>query len=158
MGQRYVSKAPKSTFCLISMMIPSFLPENTAVTVSPYVLQRSPQYFSPKPDSFWPDRWLRSSEECESAPDVKEPFIHNTAAFIPFSYGPANCVGKPLAMLEMRVVVALLIQRFDMRLADGYDPSRWEKELKDTFVFETGELPVFISARNSLIEIFSSVN
>ena len=80
---------------------------------------------------------------------VLEPFVHDTSAFIPFSTGPANCVGKPLAMLEMRMVVALLMQKFDMRFADGYDPSRWEEELKDMFIIETGELPVILSCRNS---------
>lgn len=79
----------------------------------------------------------------------KEAFIHNTAAFIPFSYGPANCVGRPLAMLEMRIIVALLIQKFNMRLAGRYDPARWEKELRDVFIFETGELPVILTPRAS---------
>ena len=51
-------------------------------------------------------------------------------------------------MLEMRVVVALLVQKFDMRLADGYDPLTWEKNLKDVFVFATGKLPVKIASRS----------
>ena len=52
-------------------------------------------------------------------------------------------------MLEMRMVVALLMQRFDMRFADDYNPSRWEEDLRDVFIFETGELPVILSCRDS---------
>ena len=33
-------------------------------------------------------------------------------AFLPFSLGPRNCVGRPLALLEMRVVLIKLLQRF----------------------------------------------
>ena len=125
--------------------LPRWLPEKTAVTMSPYVLHRDSRYFSPNPNAFWPDRWLQGSQGSKSK--TGEPFVCDTAAFIPFSYGPANCVGKPLAMLEMRIVVALLIQRFDMRFADGYDASRWEKELGDFFVMVTGDLPVILSPR-----------
>ena len=76
-----------------------------------------------------------------------EPLVHNPAAFIPFSWGPANCAGKALAILEMRIVVALLMQKFEMRLADGYDTSLWDKQLRDFFVFETGELPIVLTPR-----------
>ena len=82
-----------------------------------YSLQRDPRSFSPLPDTFWPDRWLPSSRSqphhsaklASSAAD--KPRIHNTAAFMPFSQGHANCAGKNLALAEMRVVLALLMQR-----------------------------------------------
>ena len=50
-------------------------------------------------------------------------------------------------MLEMRMVVALLMQRFDMHLAADYEPSRWEEELKEMFILETGSLPVVFACR-----------
>ncbi|KAL0070487.1 hypothetical protein AAF712_002319 [Marasmius tenuissimus] len=45
-------------------------------------------------------------------------------AFIPFSYGPANCVGKNLAKLEMMMVLTMLLQKFDFEFAQGFD---WEE-------------------------------
>ncbi|EJD04675.1 uncharacterized protein FOMMEDRAFT_153745 [Fomitiporia mediterranea MF3/22] len=42
-----------------------------------------------------------------------------SAAFIPFSYSPANCAGRALAMAELRMVVALLVQCFDMHLEES---------------------------------------
>ena len=47
----------------------------------------------------------------------------------------------------MRVVIALLMQRFDMGFASGYDPGRWEREIQDVFVVKLGELPVTLRLR-----------
>lgn len=74
-------------------------------------------------------------------------FVTNPAAFIPFSMGPANCVGKNLAWLEMRMVVATLVQKFDMRFAKGYEPHKWDEELKEFMAMQVGELPVIIQSR-----------
>ncbi|TFY51901.1 hypothetical protein EVJ58_g10318 [Rhodofomes roseus] len=82
-----------------------FIPEGTAVTVPPYAMHRSPRYFSPDPDKFMPERWL-----ADSATNVD--MVTDRSAFIPFSMGSAGCVGKPLALVEMRVVLALLVQTF----------------------------------------------
>ncbi len=85
----------------------------------------------------------QSAEEKES--DVK--YSTNADAFIPFAGGFANCVGKNLAIVEMRMVVTLLMQKFDMRFAEGYDSRKWEENLEDWFVIKTGELPVVLSSK-----------
>lgn len=102
-----------------------------------YALFRSSSYFSPAPDVFWPDRWLQLDKST----------ITDRAAFIPFSYSPANCAGRALALAEMRVVVALLIQRFDMSLVDGWDKREWEEHLEDFLVLCNGGLPVSLRIR-----------
>jgi cytochrome P450 len=102
-------------------------------------MHRDPRYFSPDPDRFMPERWLAADDDTT--------FIVNQDAFIPFSTGPANCIGKNLAMLEMRMVLAYVMRAFKISFAEGYDPARWEPELRDHFVFDKGSLPVVISAR-----------
>ncbi|KAJ6588103.1 cytochrome P450 [Mycena capillaripes] len=116
------------------------IPEGTAVVVSPYAMHHDPRYFYPSPENFVPDRWLAHEDDPR--------FITNEDAFIPFSTGPANCVGKTLAMLEIRMVVAYVIQAYEMRFADGYDKHRWEADLKDYFVMQKGSLPIILTARN----------
>ncbi len=76
-------------------------------------------------------------------------FVHNDAAFIPFSHGPMNCVGKGLAMQQMRTVVYALVQRFRMgpRLEDGWDPRSYEEGFKDCVVANRPELPVVLEPR-----------
>ena len=79
--------------------------------------------------------------------DSTEGFVHVVNAFIPFSFGPTNCVGKNLAMQEMRVVVCHVIQKLDLRLEDGWDASEFTREHKDYFVAEVGKLPVTVRQR-----------
>ncbi|KAJ7579881.1 cytochrome P450 [Mycena floridula] len=112
-----------------------FVPEGTGVYISPYSLHRDPRYFSPEPDRFWPERWLDG-----------EGFHTNQAAFIPFSIGPMNCVGKPIAQMELRFVIATLVQQFDMDLEASWGRNQWEDELEDYFVFKKGALPVIIKS------------
>lgn len=73
--------------------------------------------------------------------------VTNVAAFHPFSYGPANCAGKNLALLEMRMVVTMLVHRFEFRLAENYPPSEWEESLEDYLVFKVGRMPVIATRR-----------
>jgi cytochrome P450 len=75
--------------------------------------------------------------------------IHNLTAFIPFSFGPANCVGKNLAYQEMRMVVCMLMQKFDMRFEDGFDVKSWEVNMQDYFLTTKGQLPVILTTRNA---------
>ncbi len=37
-----------------------------------------------------------------------------------------TCAGKTLALVEMRMVIALLMQRYDIRFVEGFDPQTWE--------------------------------
>lgn len=45
------------------------------------------------------------------------------------------------------MVLAWVVLRFDLRLAEGYDVRRWKKDLKDYFAFQKGVLPVVLTAR-----------
>ena len=92
---------------------------------------------------FIPERWLEKGRK----EDKK--FHTDTSAFIPFSLGPMNCAGKNLALLELRAIIATLVRRFEMRLADGFDPQQWEDELHDFFVMEKGKLPVVLTKRKA---------
>ncbi|KAJ7633021.1 cytochrome P450 [Roridomyces roridus] len=100
-----------------------FIPEHTQIYVPPYSLHRNAEYFS-FPDTFDPDRWLRDR--------VGE--SDNTTAFIPFSYGAANCVGKALAWREMLMVASTLVKRFEMRFAEGFESTHWDENLHDYMV------------------------
>ena len=70
------------------------------------------------------------------------PITHNLDAYIPFSYGTRLCVGKALLQIEMRVVVASVVQKYDMEVADRYDIEQWDRDLQDFYVYMAGPLPV----------------
>lgn len=81
-----------------------FLPAKTEVIVSPYCLHRDPDFY-PRPQRFAPERWEKL------APSPFE--------YAPFGAGPRMCIGAGFATLELRVVLAILLQRFDFALAEG---------------------------------------
>lgn len=132
---------------------PYFLPEGTNAFVHTYSLHRDPRNFSPSPDTFWPERWLKPEERAalpsfDSRSLDKFPIVHDTRAFVPFSFGPMHCVGKQLACQELRMVVCAMMHRLNFSFAPGYDPESWERDLKDYFVATKGSLRVVLSPRN----------
>ncbi|CAL1706398.1 unnamed protein product [Somion occarium] len=122
---------------------PYYLPEGTHARVHFYSVQRDPRNFSPHPESFWPDRWIVAEGDMPAPKDFK----HNPTAFTPFSFGPYNCVGKNLALQEMRTVLCSFLQNLDLRFADGYDPEDWIRDIEDMFVVKKGRLPVIATRR-----------
>lgn len=121
-----------SSALLIMATPSSIIPEQTQVFVHTYTIQRDPRNFS-SPSSFIPSRWFdRASKTPYELPN------HNESAFIPFSYGPRSCVGKNLALLEMRILLAWLIQRFDMKAVGDGDVGfrQWEESLQDWFILQ----------------------
>ena len=119
-------------------------------------MHRSPANFSPHSTRFLPERWLISPSSTDAEEAAKTlgggPFVHNEGAFIPFSYGPFNCVGKQLALHEIRVVVVALLQRFRVRRArEDVSVEEWwddyEREYKDFFVSVRGRVRVVLEER-----------
>ncbi|HFE45653.1 MAG TPA: cytochrome P450 [Nannocystis exedens] len=76
--------------------------------ISPYLVHRNAAYW-PNPSGFDPDRFL--PEAIKSRPRY---------AYLPFSAGPRICIGKAFAMIEMKLVLATLLQRFRPALAPGH--------------------------------------
>lgn len=77
------------------------LPAGTEVLLSTYHTHHMAEHYA-EPERFDPDRWLRIE------PDA--------FTYIPFSAGPRMCIGASFAQLEMKVVLALLLQRFRLAL------------------------------------------
>ena len=73
------------------------LPAGTEVFVSIYQTHHMPDLY-PRPEQFDPRRWERIN------PTVFE--------YNPFSAGPRMCIGATFAMLEIRLVLAMLLQRY----------------------------------------------
>ena len=113
------------------------IPEETQVALHTYSIQRDPRNFH-SPDTFLPERWFTTG-----APAGE----HNTAAFFPFSYGPANCAGKNLALLEMRMLLCWVIRRFQFFKAPGVNYEEWEGRILDWFVVHQDPLLMSISPR-----------
>ncbi len=80
------------------------IPAGSSVIVSPFVLHRHPAFWR-EADRFDPARF----------DGVKAP-----PAYLPFGAGPRYCIGHEFAMLEARLIVARVLQRFRLELAPGH--------------------------------------
>lgn len=89
------------------------IPAGTSIVLLARHIATSEAHFSDA-TRFDLDRWL------ERAPGSTRQ--HNQKAFIPFGGGPRFCPGRNLALLEIKVVLAMLLKHFDVALANGGQP------------------------------------
>ena len=111
-------------------------------------MHRDVREFSPIPDVYWPDRWLTQDQYVLPSSDIasKDQIVTSRSSFLPFSFGPQNCAGKSLAIMELRAVACALVQRFDFAVAKGYRLESWEETIQDIYVTKRGPLMVDIRA------------
>lgn len=91
-----------------------YIPEGNHVSAGMYCMGYHKDYY-PEPFKFRPERWIvtdRDDEDEGSSPDAVA--LAESAAF-PFSYGSRGCVGKNLAWLEMRLLLAKTIYQYEIR-------------------------------------------
>ncbi|KAI0093381.1 high nitrogen upregulated cytochrome P450 monooxygenase 1 [Irpex rosettiformis] len=131
------------------MIGPYFIPEGTQVSPWAYVVHRDPQHYSPLPDTFWPDRWLSQDTYVLPTGDVitQDKLVTNREVFMPFSLGPMVCVGKNVALMEIRAVLCAVVRYFDIEVADKACFERYESEIHEIFTTKRGPLPVRLRVR-----------
>ncbi|KAJ5901633.1 L-ornithine-N5-monooxygenase [Penicillium taxi] len=113
-----------------------FIPGDTTVICPQYVLGRSKDVYK-NPSEFIPERW-------STRPDL----IIEKSAFAPFSTGPYGCIGRPLALLNIRTTIARLITTFDLSFAPGENGQRFENDAKDAFTIGFGDLMISFRKRS----------
>ncbi|MFO1351550.1 MAG: cytochrome P450 [Gammaproteobacteria bacterium] len=86
---------------------PYRIAKESLVVISPYVMHRHPAYWE-SPERFDPTRFCPA--RAQGRP-------HYT--FFPFGGGKRICLGTHLAMLEMTVIVAMVLNRFQLALVPG---------------------------------------
>jgi len=105
------------------------LPPGTEILASIYHTHRMPEYFS-EPSRFLPSRWARLDPG---------PYVYN-----PFSAGPRMCIGATFALMEIKIVLALWLQRFRFELVAN---SRVDRFMSITMSPRPG-LPMKIHAQD----------
>ncbi|KDN68524.1 putative cytochrome P450 [Colletotrichum sublineola] len=108
-----------------------FVPEKTTVSIHHWAMYRNEKNFK-NPFKFHPERFLGDPEY---ASDRRE-------AFQPFHIGPRACLGRNLAYVEMRIILAKLLWNFDLALAE--DSEEWMEAQKIYTVWEKRPLNVYL--------------
>ncbi|KAI0895193.1 cytochrome P450 [Annulohypoxylon nitens] len=91
-----------------------FLPGGTRIAVNILSIQRSRETFGQDSDVFRPERWLDISDE-------KHREMSQTVDQV-FGWGRWQCLGKPVAMLELNKVFVELLRYFDFELVNPQSP------------------------------------
>lgn len=106
------------------------IPAGSTVVISPWVTHRRPDLW-PEPRRFDPDRFLPAR--------VRE---RHRLAYLPFGAGPRACIAGELAMMEIPLVVATVLQRFHLA------PAVERPALAPAITLQpAGGLPVSLSPR-----------
>lgn len=88
------------------------IPVATVISFNTYVLHRRADFW-PRPVEFDYTRWMRNPVTGQK-PKLAHPFCH-----LPFAAGLRNCIGQNFALLEAKVVLAMLMQRCDFEIQSG---------------------------------------
>lgn len=115
----------------------TFVKKGSRVTYHPYAMGRMEKIWGPDCLEFKPERWLQDGvfvQEC--------PF-----KFPVFQAGARVCLGKDLALMTMKSVVAALVPRFDIRVVGSNQELRFAPGLTATL---RGGLPVKVYGKKML--------
>jgi cytochrome P450 len=107
--------------------------EGCQISIQHNALHHHPHVW-PRVSEFLPERWLV---------DPGHELYPRDGAFRVFEHGPRNCIGQNLALIELRVVLALTIRSFNIRPAyDEWDSIRPQSLLERVGL--TKKIPGFV--------------
>ncbi|CAN6586910.1 unnamed protein product [Malus baccata var. baccata] len=129
-----------SKFCEQDDVLPdgTFVRKGTRVTYHPYAMGRIQEIWGSDCMEFKPDRWLKDGVF----------FKENPFQYPVFQPGHRVCLGKEMAVMEMKTVVLSLLRRFNIEHAAHESSSvpRFSPGLTATL---SGGLPVLVKERTS---------
>jgi len=99
------------------------------VLISPYIVHRNPQHF-PQPHVFDPERFAPGRV------DTMVPY-----SYIPFGGGPRICIGNSLALMQVVLLAATILQQFRLVLDQGEPEMQLEIVLRPKGPLRTIALP-----------------
>ena len=85
---------------------PYHIPKGHQIWISPYTMHRHPHYFN-APEVFQPERFAHEDNQ-----DIETRLPK--FAYMPFGGGPRICIGNMFALMEARLVLATIAQRYQL--------------------------------------------
>lgn len=88
-----------------------YFPPGSVLSVPTYSIHHSKTIWGADADDFRPERWQTATPRQKNA-------------FIPFSYGPRSCVGRNVAEMEMKLIIATWARRYKVTLLQDHMNTR----------------------------------
>ncbi|KAI0860189.1 cytochrome P450 [Xylaria cubensis] len=91
-----------------------YVPEGTQIGMNFFGLMRSKDIWGPDADVFRPERWLEA--------DANRRRRMNAVVDLDFGFGKYQCLGKPIAMMELNKIFVELLRRYDFTIVNPQSP------------------------------------
>ena len=91
------------------------VPKGTHALIAQWAVNRSPELWGPDAEDFVPERWMPGTG------DPNTGSADSRYSFITFLHGPRSCIGQGFAFTELKCLLAGLVLRFEMDLAEEKD-------------------------------------
>lgn len=112
------------------------IPGDMKIWSPQYVVSRKEDIYA-NAESFIPERWSSRQDLLKT----------EGTSYAPFSLGPMGCIGKPLALMELRNAIAKLLTNFDVEFAPGEDGKRLLFETRDHFTLGMAPMKLVFKSR-----------
>lgn len=103
----------------------TWVPAGTIVSCQPYTMHRFDEAIFPRPDTFDPERWLGTDVEADAEMNRR---------FFAFSNGGRGCLGRHLAMAEMKLLLRDVYSQFQTVLADTNGAAPADMSMSDQII------------------------
>ncbi|KAI0337445.1 cytochrome P450 [Trametopsis cervina] len=92
----------------------TLVPKGTMIYIGIRTMNMNEAYWGPDAAEFCPERWLHIAQDKQTATfDPTKPMgPENSAAFESFLFGSHACMGRDMAMSELRIILVSLVRKF----------------------------------------------
>jgi cytochrome P450 len=109
---------------------PFSLAPGAVVVFSQLITHHMPEHYE-QPQSFNPDRWLTASPS---------PY-----AYLPFGNGPRMCIGAALGMMQLKISLISILQRFKVSMVPGASVNA---RVMSTMLYPEGRVPMLVEQQD----------
>uniref|UniRef100_A0A8C8RHD7 Hydroperoxy icosatetraenoate dehydratase n=1 Tax=Pelusios castaneus TaxID=367368 RepID=A0A8C8RHD7_9SAUR len=118
--------------CKNCIVMGQCIPAGAVVEIAVGHLHYNPEFW-PEPEKFIPERFT-----------VEAKLQHHPFAYLPFGAGPRSCIGMRMALLELKITLLRILQKFKFEISPetqllptilwGANDESWEDTVKGTHV------------------------